>query len=1046
MAGVELQSFPSLASASQLDGRGPLPALEIRNIPLHVNNSELLNPYRWEGELINKSLRFNNVGPLGCRAKISLHPLSHFDCVLCVQGRHLPGGFMRRSLRTLVWFGIAAGANPAVNAAQFLIVTHPSGSGWLFQSVDSISVNGKEKLRSAPLPTASIDPKSIGKLAEVQLASITVLRRAADGVMIARGADGNWQALVPENTNSKTPEPDAQLWSRSTVAYKADHKDKSATAVRMEDLYAIVPSRDPAVTAAWLATDIAAHKIPGISDGDAFRQMLALLPDAAKAFPDETATKTINDFLKASLQEHLDRWSNGDAPQLTLDESVMLATASGSTFPQDKALADLSARVHTIRQALDRKLAILRALDAGKQSDAFLIAYRDFEVYDKSFPELAKARDAHMRLSAAAHVRTAQLLQANGDYMGAIRHLLIAKWRDPSFKVTDDLLEGVRLEAARLSVQKFAETRRGIDPRSPAQVQLQRRLLLAEQQMNDGKIPEAEKTLQQAEAMDKNEPRLTLLQARLSVARGEYGRALAQLDSFDGIAVTPEDFTEGEKLRASVQYTIENSLTKKRSQIESDLDGQRFASALESSAEGLKLDNENPDFLYFAGVNACIMRHCGTAEPTLRRFLEVTDSTQGNRERRLMAMQLLRESLALATADSKTAKEGAETSWFSGAPVGRGEFYDPTSMAFQSKPTRIEASDHLTVSYEWNENQLRSVHAKHEEKQTGGNVARLAGAAAASAAGMSSTLNWKTAGRETNDFYFNYYDDTAQVLKVSREKTVVESRRIPISIPGVGIFGPLAGVGALNAIGSLSAISYISKLGALTKGISPVGGVSSLGGISPLGSLGSAGGIAGAQNMAILSRLAGSGRMSGITGFTSLGASQRLAPAQNYSVLSDPMGGSTEGYLTLWNSPRIDPKIAFKVTGKRAAVGFSGNKYFYPFAWDGIHLFEMDYDDEGRVMHAWELDSPGSPRLDFTWDGRRLMRMTACDDLGNVVYSRTLNYSGDKLTRETITGQGGSSHIDYKYDKQGRMTEAVADADHTLDGRSRKVYFEEGRR
>jgi len=187
-----------------------------------------------------------------------------------------------------------------------------------------------------------------------------------------------------------------------------------------------------------------------------------------------------------------------------------------------------------------------------------------------------------MRISAAAHVKTAQTLQASGDYMGAIRHLLIARWRDPSNKSADDLLERVRLEAARLSVQKFAETRRGIDPRSPAQVQLQRKLLLAEQQMNDGKIAEAEKTLQEAEATDKDEPRLTLLQARLSVARGDLGKALAQLDNFDGIAVTAEDFAEGEKLRASVQYTIDNSLSKKRTEVEGDLNQQHFATALES--------------------------------------------------------------------------------------------------------------------------------------------------------------------------------------------------------------------------------------------------------------------------------------------------------------------------------------------------------------------------------------------------------------------------------------------------------------------------------
>ncbi len=82
------------------------------------------------------------------------------------------------------------------------------------------------------------------------------------------------------------------------------------------------------------------------------------------------------------------------------------------------------------------------------------------------------------------------------------------------------------------------------------------------------------------------------------------------------------------------------------------------------------------------------------------------------------------------------------------------------------------------------------------------------------------------------------------------------------------------------------------------------------------------------------------------------------------------------------------------------------------------------------------------PRLDFTWDGQRLMKVTAHDESsGAVVYSRTLNYSNGRLTSESISGQGGSSHIEYKYDKQGHLIEATADSDHTLDGRSRKVFF-----
>ena len=124
-------------------------------------------------------------------------------------------------------------------------------------------------------------------------------------------------------------------------------------------------------------------------------------------------------------------------------------------------------------------------------------------------------------------------------------------------------------------------------------------------------------------------------------------------------------------------------------------------------------------------------------------------------------------------------------------------------------------------------------------------------------------------------------------------------------------------------------------------------------------------------------------------------------------------------------------------------MGFSGNHYFHPFAWDAIHLFELDYDEEGRVRHAWEMDEPNAPRIDFAWSGRRLLSVTArtAGPQGSVVYSRSLNYSGDKLVSETVTHAGKTSHIQYKYNKQGMLTEAECDADLSLDGRSRKVEF-----
>jgi hypothetical protein len=74
-----------------------------------------------------------------------------------------------------------------------------------------------------------------------------------------------------------------------------------------------------------------------------------------------------------------------------------------------------------------------RALDAGGRSDAFLLAYRDFEIYDRSFTELKKARQMHLKKSALAHMETGSSRHKSGDYAGAIR---ICAWRSGVIRVS----------------------------------------------------------------------------------------------------------------------------------------------------------------------------------------------------------------------------------------------------------------------------------------------------------------------------------------------------------------------------------------------------------------------------------------------------------------------------------------------------------------------------------------------------------------------------------------------------------------------------------
>jgi hypothetical protein len=278
---------------------------------------------------------------------------------------------------------------------------------------------------------------------------------------------------------------------------------------------------------------------------------------------------------------------------------------------------------------------------------------------------------------------------------------------------------------------------------------------------------------------------------------------------------------------------------------------------------------------------------------------------------------------------------------------------------------------------------------------------------------------------------------------VSRDNVVVKSHKIPISIPGIGGFGGFGMLGGVTGgLSMLNGLRGLSSMKGMMGGMGALGGMRGLPTAMPGGMAGTIpGAMPGGGALGAISRISG---MAGMGGMMGMASAMQFLPGSNYSVRNDPQGGSSAGYLTLWNSPRIDTRIAEKATGKRAAVGFSGNRYFHPFAWDAIHLFELDYDEQGRVIHAWELGEPKAPRLDFTWDGQRLLKVVGRDSAApaNVVYTRTLSYNGDRLVSENISYSGGkSSKIEYKYDKQGRLVSAECDADHSLDGRSRKVHF-----
>lgn len=166
-------------------------------------------------------------------------------------------------------------------------------------------------------------------------------------------------------------------------------------------------------------------------------------------------------------------------------------------------------------------------------------------------------------------------------------------------------------------------------------------------------------------------------------------------------------------------------------------------------------------------------------------------------------------------------------------------------------------------------------------------------------------------------------------------------------------------------------------------------------------------------------------------------------PAANPRFTKNGPAGPEPGvYTALLNNPIVDPLMVEKLTGNRAAAIVTGNPYFHPFVWEGLYLFLVEYDKQGRVASAHQVAAGSQPPaalhdFEFRWVGWRLQEIS---ERGSGSYHRTMTYAGDRLTGESISYNNAHSKIEYKY-RGDHLVEADCTNDPSLEGRSRHVLF-----
>jgi hypothetical protein len=150
--------------------------------------------------------------------------------------------------------------------------------------------------------------------------------------------------------------------------------------------------------------------------------------------------------------------------------------------------------------------------------------------------------------------------------------------------------------------------------------------------------------------------------------------------------------------------------------------------------------------------------------------------------------------------------------------------------------------------------------------------------------------------------------------------------------------------------------------------------------------------------------------------------------------------------LRYLNCPDLDLRLASTFSGNAKTRGWAGNPFFHPFLWKEIFIFDLVYDELGRIKEAipavTDVKRPRSQfseNLTFIWDGNsnRLLSIRGAK------YRRDMTYDREgRLIREKITYPKGSGKIEYEYMGKSKQLKRAKCEDDFYDKVPRIIEFQ----
>jgi hypothetical protein len=616
--------------------------------------------------------------------------------------------------------------------AQSLVVGTRTTDGKIsFETVEDFQINGSRKIRLLPEQKDDVDPNVVRRLAKIDIAQVGLIRNDGTGRVVSLNGPGAPRDVVlPENYTLRAMTPAKDVPGRLGITLVRNKKTKQADLIAPE-LFVVVllaSSPDEAVR------DFIGKDWAFLSLDEQFAAMRGFVA----SFPSSPATKTFRDSLERKISAGLARLEAG-GPYSEFLVTRRYSELARQAFPGDASLQALDDRVNDRIKFIAERPKLLRSLAALGDWDTLLAKYQDFERYEGSFPEMQALREEALEESARTHARRARAFEQRSDFDQAAREASSALARDPLNREIRKLAGDEKLLASQIEAQSNA-SRRKILPRGlPADVRFGNAINYADRAIADKDFKKAQESIQDAEHENPGAPEIILARAKLMAAQGRNSEALPLLDQYDRLVVDATEREKGYNVRRQVIYDLDKLKDSTRQQMAALLKDGRYSKLDALLRDALKLDGEDPEFLYNAGVTAAILRDSERAKAILGEFLGHSNALGVDPKLRDRARRILS-----IVKEPKPAARKAE-----------GLYYDPQSMAFQIPMDSVTASK-VRMAFNWANARLESIRTTFDDDK-GAQLYRALVVAGAADSGAVAAASLDDPG----NFYFEYHPNGA---------------------------------------------------------------------------------------------------------------------------------------------------------------------------------------------------------------------------------------------------------------------------------------------